>query len=145
MSQPFARPTLLKITAVCITLFGLLTLLSGGLALFGPEDVRARFGDTVSFVLIFNFFAGFAYIAIGICFWQRSGWTFWASAVVLGATAITLTAFLLHLGLGGAYEIRTLIALPFRTLVLALVTWIAYRHLANRNSLNGTNRSRPTR
>ena len=36
-------------------LFGVLTIVSGGVALFGGSDARAAVGDAVPFVLWFNF------------------------------------------------------------------------------------------
>jgi len=129
MGQSTKRPLLVNTTAVCITLFGLLTLLSGGLALFGPSDMQSRFGNNVAFVLMFNFIAGFVYIGIGFFFWNRSKWTGWASAAILGATSVILIAFLIHISLGGAYEVRTLVALPFRIVILTITTWIAFRYL----------------
>lgn len=56
---------LLRPTAVLATLFGALTVLSGGRALFGGSDM----GDVVAFVLWFNFLAGFAYVIAGIGLW----------------------------------------------------------------------------
>ena len=46
------------IAGVAAIAFGLLTLISGGSALFGLVDM----GAVVPFVLWFNFLAGFAYV-----------------------------------------------------------------------------------
>ncbi|MCF8515367.1 MAG: hypothetical protein K9G72_13490, partial [Rhodobacteraceae bacterium] len=46
--------------------FGLLTLLSGGKALFGTADM----GAVVPFVLWFNFVAGFAYVEGALLLWR---------------------------------------------------------------------------
>ena len=53
------------IAGVAAIAFGLLTLISGGSALFGLVDM----GAVVAFVLWFNFLAGFAYVgsAAGRC------------------------------------------------------------------------------
>jgi PAS domain-containing protein len=42
--------------------FGAVTILSGGRALFGILERRAELGNLVSFVLWFNFLVGFVYI-----------------------------------------------------------------------------------
>ena len=56
------RPGWAKPAAIAAGVFGVLTLYSGGMALFGGELARAAVGNAVPFVLWFNFLAGFAYI-----------------------------------------------------------------------------------
>lgn len=46
--------------------FGLLTVFSGGTALFGGEAARTAVGNAVPFVLWFNFIAGFFYVLAGV-------------------------------------------------------------------------------
>ncbi|MEZ5753214.1 MAG: hypothetical protein R3D90_00100 [Paracoccaceae bacterium] len=50
------------IAGVAAITFGLLSLISGGSALFGAVDM----GGVVPFVLRFNFIAGFAYVIGGL-------------------------------------------------------------------------------
>jgi len=63
------RSRTLTITAAVATVFGLLTIVSGGRALFGGVDM----GAAVPFVLWFNFLAGFAYVLAGIGLWRGGG------------------------------------------------------------------------
>ena len=49
--------------AIAAIVFGVVTVLTGGRALFGSLESRADFGNAVPFVLWFNFLAGFVYIA----------------------------------------------------------------------------------
>ncbi|GAA4135280.1 hypothetical protein ACFFTN_26610 [Aminobacter aganoensis] len=58
-----ARHLSVSIAAGVAVAFGLATVLSGGRALFGDVDM----GAVVSFVLWFNFLAGFAYVLSGGC------------------------------------------------------------------------------
>ncbi len=53
------RTRSVTIAAVVAVIFGLLTIFSGGRALFGGADM----GAVVPFVLWFNFLAGFAYVS----------------------------------------------------------------------------------
>ena len=53
---------LTKTAAIVAIVFGALTIISGGRALFGGVDM----GAVVPFVLWFNFLAGFAYVAAGL-------------------------------------------------------------------------------
>jgi hypothetical protein len=40
--------------AIAATVFGILTIFSGGMVLFGPEAAQRVAGDAVPFVVIFN-------------------------------------------------------------------------------------------
>lgn len=62
----------LKSLAVTAVIFGVLTVFSGGRALFGGEEAARAAGAIVSFVLWFNFVAGFAYVASGLGLWRRN-------------------------------------------------------------------------
>ena len=64
----------IRIISVIAVLFGLLTILSGGRVLFGDPVARAAAGNTVPFVLWFNFGAGFAYVAVGIGLFLKTRW-----------------------------------------------------------------------
>lgn len=108
--------------------FGILTILSGGTVLFGGDAAQAVVGNTVSFVLWFNFLSGFVYFlaGIGIALAQR-----WAVQIAL-ALAVSIAAVFAFFGLymldGGAYEVRTVIAMALR-----LFVWVAIAFVAGRN------------
>jgi hypothetical protein len=113
------RMTFPAIAAVAI-LFGLATVVSGGNALFGGEAAKLAAGNAVGFVLWFNFFAGFAYVAAGAGLAMRKRWGAWLAVGVALATAAVFAAFGLHVLGGGAYEMRTVGAMTLRSVV-----WIA--------------------
>lgn len=54
------RPPLVRVLAVAAGVFSVLTIASGGMALFGSSTARAAYGSVVPFVLWFNFLSGFA-------------------------------------------------------------------------------------
>lgn len=117
------RPLSLTIAAIVAAIFGLLTVVSGGRALFGGVEM----GAVVPFVLWFNFVAGFAYVLAGFGLWRGATW---APMLVLGiavATAAVFAAFLWHVGSGGAWEGRTLGAMALRTGVWAVIAVLAWR------------------
>nr|WP_296642596.1 hypothetical protein [Thiobacillus sp. 65-1402] len=109
--------------------FGLLTIREGGTILFGDAAARAAAGAYVPFVLWFNFAAGFAYVAAGAGLWLQQRWAVRLAAAIALATAITFAAFGAHVASGGAYELRTVIAMSVRTLVWAAIAAIAWRGL----------------
>lgn len=116
------------IAAVVVTLFGLLTVLSGGRALFGGPEARAAVGDAVPFVLWFNFLAGFAYVAAGIGLILQTNWATKLSIAILVATVLVMIAFGVHVLLGGAYEMRTVWAMSLRTVVWGVVVGLVIRN-----------------
>ena len=117
----------LKLAAGVAIVFGVLTVLSGGRALFGGVEARAAVGDAVPFVLWFNFLAGFAYVVAGIGLWLRHRPAVALSLLILAATALVFAAFGVHVLLGGAFEARTLGAMILRTGVWAAIYMIARR------------------
>ncbi len=110
--------------------FGLLTLVSGGKALFGT----ANMGAVVPFVLWFNFLAGFAYVAGGLLLWRGHRLAWPVALAILIATAAVFTAFGLRVATGGAYEMRTVGAMTLRTGFWAVMAWVAWKTMKNRGS-----------
>ena len=107
------------LAAVVAVAFGILTVIVGGQTLFGSPVTRAAAGNIVPFVLWFNFFAGFAYIAAGFGLFLWKNWAALLSAVIAIATLGVFVAFGVHVLLGGAFETRTVGAMTMRS-----VTWI---------------------
>lgn len=110
--------------------FGLLTLVSGGKALFGTADM----GAVVPFVLWFNFLAGFAYVAGGLLLWRGHRLAWPVALAILIATAAVFAAFGLRVATGGAYEMRTVGAMTLRTGFWAVMAWVAWKTMKNRGS-----------
>ena len=98
----------LKIAAGVAVVFGALTVLSGGRALFGGIEARAAVGNAVPFVLWFNFVAGFVYVVAGIGLVLRRRWAFWLSLAILIVTVLIFAGFGIHILRGGAHEMRTI-------------------------------------
>ena len=107
-----------KAAAIIAMVFGALTIISGGRALFGGADM----GAVVPFVLWFNFLAGFAYIIAGYGLWRHASWARLAAMVIFAATALVFATFVVQVLRGVPWEGRTMGAMILRTLVWA---WIA--------------------
>lgn len=121
---------LLKALAIVAVVFGIATVLSGGRALFGGPEAREAVGDAVPFVLWFNTFAGFAYIAAGIGLWRARPWAPRLAWLIAIATLIVFAAFAVHVATGGAYEMRTVGAMTLRSLVWLAIAWLGWHRLA---------------
>jgi len=114
------KPAWINFIAAIALIFGAMTLFSGGSVLFIDGQARADAGNYVSFIVWFNFIAGFFYIAagMGIICWQKWGLTL--SRTILVATVIAFIGLAGHIATGGSYEMRTVIAMALRSFV-----WLA--------------------
>ena len=118
---------LMKTLSAVGMVFGALTVFSGWQGLFGDAATRAALGNTVGYVLWFNFLAGFAYVAAGLGLWRGARWGLWlATALALG-TALVAAAFGVHVLGGGAFEMRTVGALALRFGFWATVAAVGWR------------------
>lgn len=114
--------------------FGLASVVSGGSVLFGGAAARASAGDVVGFVVGFNFAAGFAYVAAGVALLlcHRSG--VWLAIALAASNLVVLAAFGAHVALGGAFEVRTAVAMTLRTALWISLAWASYRALGVRRA-----------
>lgn len=124
------RAIWMRVVSLIAIGFGLLTIREGGAVLFVDGTARAAAGSYVPFVLWFNFLAGFAYVIAGAGLWLRHRWAVWLAVVIAAATAFALAAFGAHGYAGGAYEMRTVIAMSFRTLVWVAIAAISWHGLS---------------
>lgn len=118
-----ARTRPITVAASVAVVFGLLTIVSGGRALFGEADM----GAVVPFVLWFNFVAGFAYVLAGVGLWYRTGWSAGLSVLIALATAAVFVTFLWQVWTGTEYEARTMGAMILRLVVWAAISIVATR------------------
>ena len=128
MPRFLSSTTGLRALALLAIAFGALTIKEGGDFLFGQVAARAAAGDFVPFVLWSNFLLGFVYVAAGLGLWLCRRWGELLAALIVVATLATFAALALHLALGGAYEVRTLVAMTIRTLVWVFI-YLAARRL----------------
>jgi hypothetical protein len=109
------------IVAIACIVFGLATLKEGGSILFDLGDARHEAGHYVFFVVLVNWLLGFFYVASGVGFLLRRRWSVVMAWAIAAISAITFVAFGVHVALGGAFELRTVLALTSRTLFWAVV------------------------
>lgn len=115
----------IKASGVTAILFGIATVVSGGNAILNLHGIRKYSEEIVSFVLYFNFLAGFAYIITGIGLILRSRWAPAFAVTVAIATVIVFAGFGVWIFQGRAYEMRTLIAMSLRTAFWCSVSIVA--------------------
>lgn len=120
------RGTGLWVAAGIAVVFGGLTIVSGGQALFGSAAAQGSVGNAVPFVLWFNFLSGFAYVLAGIGIFLRKPWAAALAAALALAILAVFAFFGLHVLRGGAFEARTVGAMVLRAAVwigIAIYLW----------------------
>ena len=125
---PKLRRRILRVRAAGIiaVLFGLLTIREGGAVLFVDGAARVAAGDFVPFVLWFNFLAGFAYLVAGVGLLFRQAWAARVALAIALATLGVFAALGVHVVSGGAYEMRTVVAMTLRSTIwlgIAAIGW----------------------
>ncbi len=104
----------MKIAAIAAAVFGIATIYSGGMALFGGEQAAAAVGNAVPLVLWFNFCAGFVYVLAAVGLFLRKAWAVplaWAIGI---ATLIVFGTFIILVLRGTPFEWRTVGAMVLR-------------------------------
>lgn len=129
MSEKLNRSIGIWVITIVAFMFGLLTIKSGGSVLFIDGADRQAAGNYVPFVLWFNFLAGFVYIVAGIGLWLKKQWAAKLSVLIVVATLIVYAILGLYILGGGLYEMRTVIAMSFRSIIWAFIALFAYRKI----------------
>lgn len=96
--------------------FGVMTIKSGGFALFGGVEGKDFAGRYVPFVLWFNFIAGFFYVISGIGIILKTKWALKSSIALAALTLLVFLTLGIHIFLGNPYETRTIGAMSIRTI-----------------------------
>jgi hypothetical protein len=133
MTTVHPRSIGLWIAAGVAVVFGALTILSGGQALFGGVAAQAAAGNAVPFVLWFNFLSGFVYVLAGIGIALRKPWAGPLAAGLALSILAVFALFGLHVLRGGAYEMRTVGAMTLRAAV-----WIGIALVLRRSAQSGS-------
>jgi hypothetical protein len=117
---------ILKITAVIITIFALITIFMSNSVIFDLFQIREKEGNYVMFVVVTNFIVGFTYLLSAYGLFTEKKWT----TKVLAASGILLLigfiGLIIHVYSGGIYEIKTIGAMIFRISITILFTFISH-------------------
>ncbi len=124
----------LRVAAGVAVVFGLLTIVSGGSALFGGPVAEAAAGDAVPFVLWFNFLSGFVYVLAGIGIAMGRRWAVMLSIVLAATIAAVFAFFGLYVFQGAAFEMRTVGAMSLRLIVWVAIAAVSARHIVSRKA-----------
>ncbi len=115
------------VISIFVISFGIMTLREGGGVLFFDGTARQEAGAYVPFVLWFNFFTGFALVAVGVAFFRDAKWAFRVSVSMLVLSVLVLLSFFIFVISSGRHELRTLVAMPLRTVIWAGIAYWSWR------------------
>lgn len=105
-------------------IFGAMTIKSGGDVLFADGQARIAAGNYVSFVLWFNFLAGFLYITAGLGLLLKKQWAEKLSVLIAAMTLAVFAAFGIHIFMDGSYEMRTVVAMTLRSVIWLTIAMV---------------------
>ncbi len=111
----FTSPRWVRPVAMVAALFGLLTIYSGGMALFGDDAARAAVGDAVPLVLWFNFLAGFFYVLGALALYYSTRWAQPIAWLIAASTLLIFAIFIVMAFSGTPFEWRTFFAMVLRS------------------------------
>lgn len=132
MSDLSTRPRWALAVSVLAGLFGVMSVVSGGMVLFVDGAGREAAGNYLPYVVWFNFLAGFAYVAAAAALFL---WRAWVTPLAFAIALLTIAVFIAfgsHVLSGGAYEMRTIWALALRSLF-----WLAIAFAVRREFRRG--------
>lgn len=125
------KTTILKISAIILTLFALITVFMSGSVIFDLFGIREKEGNYVLFIVISNFICGFLYLMAAYGLFFRRAWT---TRLLVFATSILLISFLgliWHISNGGIYEQQTVKAMLFRIAITAVFAGLSWRYITS--------------
>lgn len=114
------------IISVFLILFGVVTIFIGSSTLLDFFQIREKQGNYVAFIVRANVICGFFYLIAAIGIFKKQQWAlnFLIAASIL--LIITFIDFLIHIKSGKVYEIKTIYALSFRTIITIAISIITY-------------------
>ncbi|HNB57905.1 MAG TPA: hypothetical protein PKV06_13110, partial [bacterium] len=95
------KPLIIKLLiSLSATIFGLATITAGGAAIFFNEGV---FGTVIPWVVWFNFFSGFIYVAASLYVWIDPRVAYKLSIYIFITTSVIFVLLGIHIASGLAY------------------------------------------
>lgn len=114
------------IVAIALIAFAGTTLFMSSSVLFDWFGIRAKQGDYVPFIVWTNFTAGFLYLIAAWGLLKSKKWAFWLLSATAVLLFIALMGLLRHIDSGGLFEMKTVGAMGFRTVLTIIFAVIAY-------------------
>jgi len=117
---------ILKVVAVFVALFGLISLFMTTSILFDLFDMREKEGNYIPFIVYANFICSFIYLFSSYGLFTKKKWTTMWLFIAAGILILAYIGLIIHIQSGRLFEIRTVKAMLARvsiTIVLAGISW----------------------
>jgi len=125
------KHSILKIIAIALLLFALLTLFLSGSVIFNLFGIRAKEGNYVPLVVWTNFISSILYIAAAYGLLKMKKWSVWLLSISVFILIAAFVGLKLHINSGGLYEAKTVNAMRFRIGLTVLIAVASYFLLKN--------------
>ena len=129
---------ILKITAIALLLFALLTLFLSGSVIFDLFGIRAKEGNYVPLVVWANFISSILYLVAAYGSLKMKKWSVWLLAVSVFILVAAFIGLRIHINNGGLYETKTVNAMLFRIGLTVFIAGASYLLIHKTISKNET-------
>lgn len=123
------RKIILRFSAACMLLLGLVSLFLSVSFMFNLFWFRKPEDHYVLFVLFASFICSLIYLFAAYGFFKEDKRTTISLFIAASILIITFTGLLVHIQLGGLYEVITVRSLAIRTFITLVFTIISWSYL----------------
>ena len=123
---------ILKILAVVLLLFALLTLFLSGSVIFDLFGIRTKEGNYVPLVVWANFISSILYLAAAYGLFKMKKWSVWLLAFSVFILVAAFIGLKMHINDGGLYEAKTVNAMLYRIGLTVFIAGSSYFLLQNK-------------
>lgn len=121
------------IAGIVLVVFGMLTVFMGSSVLLDLFGIREKEGNYVPFVVWANVICGFLYLIAANGLFRKKIWAVHLLFIATGILLLTFAGLYIHIRTGGIYELKTVYAMTFRT-VITLVLAVVSMKLMNKKT-----------
>lgn len=114
------------ILSLFLSLFGIVSIFMTSSIAFDWFGIREMEGNYVSFIVYVNMICGFIYLYAAYSIWKNKKSTIWALGLAFFLLVFAFIALGWYINEGGVYELKTLKAMSFRTIVTVALGIISY-------------------
>lgn len=114
------------ILSLFLSLFGIVSVFMTSSVIFDWFGIREMEGNYVLFIVYANLICGFIYLYAAYALWRNRKSAIWALGLSSFILFFAFVAFGWYINEGGVYELKTLKAMTFRTLITVAILIISY-------------------
>jgi hypothetical protein len=121
---------ILKISAIFLAFFGLISLFMTTSIIFDLFEIREKEGHYIPFIVYANFVCSFIYLFSSYGLFTKNKYTTGCLFVAAGILLIAYIALIVHIQFGGAFELKTVKAMLARTSITILLAGLSWYYIS---------------